>query len=719
MGRIAWESGQIGLLQERARQLRVRSHSAGATGLGQHLLSCEQCLTAADIDRARLSQCLRNVSEVAWQLRRDWERAQQSIEHGRKREQRAPDALTLPEAAPAAPTPPSPPVAAPPAPAPASPLPVAAPPPPAPASALPVAAPPPPAPPPLLVSAADAPAVPVSEEESTSSDREPPSLAVLLEIGARGASAQLADSLAPESPSRVAEINGIPLSVDSWPAAEAEEPAYLPASASASEEVTPPAPVAAPVLMPASAPAAQTMAGLAFGPNSSGQPSSEPAEVAFGEALRWARPSPLGRWSGVLGVAAVAGLIALVVAFNVPRKDTSHEASLSLMSSGTDPRYRSREGVSELLAQVHAEGSSESPELAALLNEEAALLPRAPAKPCAVGSAGCAPEIKPEERLAQHAVADPAVPREPGRWLLALRQPGIGIRDDSLVRELVEFHTDNTIGREKFQIELLQCNPYQALLHQSLIRHGLPIDLLALAMVASGCVADGESALGARGLWQLSTRTARAYQLRVTPGVIDERINPRKSSEAAGRLLADLYRKTGSWDLTVAAFGVGPFELLAHLSAAGKKADLWQMMTADPLLADAARYVSKVQAHALILANLDHFRFQLPSAPAAEDDESLEVPAGTRLGLVARAAGTTTTMIRELNPEMIGNTLPELPGEHFLVRIPKPGGPRAHEELARLLSARDDADQCVPHSFDWGHQRFTKSMAKRCEAPAP
>jgi hypothetical protein len=93
----------------------------------------------------------------------------------------------------------------------------------------------------------------------------------------------------------------------------------------------------------------------------------------------------------------------------------------------------------------------------------------------------------------------------------------------------------------------------------------------------------------------------------------------------------------------------------------------------------------------------------------------LEVPPGTRLGLVARAAASSTTKIRELNPDVIGDRVPDWPGQRFLLRVPKDAELRARETLPELISAADHADECVPHAFDWGRQRFTSAMASRCE----
>jgi membrane-bound lytic murein transglycosylase D len=159
---------------------------------------------------------------------------------------------------------------------------------------------------------------------------------------------------------------------------------------------------------------------------------------------------------------------------------------------------------------------------------------------------------------------------------------------------------------------------------------------------------------------------------------------------------------------------MGPFGLLAHLRQAGGDADYWDLVDAGRLPNETANYVPKIEAFALILANLEHFDFRAAQQKPAEASVELSVPSGTRIGLVARAVASSTTRIRELNPELMGGTTPGRSGESFSVRVPREAGPRAREVLERLIAQADDADECVPHAFDWGRQRFTRAMLTRC-----
>jgi hypothetical protein len=455
-------------------------------------------------------------------------------------------------------------------------------------------------------------------------------------------------------------------------------------------------------------------------PNGGG-PDSEPPEASSHETLP-VRRSGSFPWSAVsAGFVALAGIGVLVATLDGPQREVGVAAPLTAATSpvvraSAEPaivRPLPRDAVDALVAAAHGYGGIESPELADWIDEEGRELASGS---CALEALGCA-------WLRSAAAASP--PTEPTRlrrlaglrpsWLEGLEGPPIAGEDDPAVREAFEFYTRNSVGRETFQELLFRCGSQRELVHAALDRYGLPRELMALPMVASGCVSDVESPAGGRGLWQLTAAAARAYHLRVKAQVVDERIDPAKGTDAAVRLLEDLHRKVGSWELALAAHQLGPLALLSALQGAGDDARFAGLAAAGRLPPEVRETVPKVQAVALALANLDKLRFEPAPEPAAESTAMLEVPPGTRLGLVARAAASSTTKIRELNPDLIADRVPDLPGERFLLRVPKEAESRAREALPLLIASADHADECVPHAFDWGRQRFTNAMASRCE----
>jgi hypothetical protein len=440
---------------------------------------------------------------------------------------------------------------------------------------------------------------------------------------------------------------------------------------------------------------------------------------------------------GAIAVAALvlAGLATAIIVFK-RRADESERARLASIAAarkaakaeaGTPaelPRTRlldEDETYRALLAQVHGRGN-ESPELRALVDEQASLA----ARKCEGSSAACQQWAKMREALTGTGTVKRLTRRRtagsPDRinssWMLGLKMPEIPVENDPRVQRQFEYYTVGTVGRELFQAMLFRCGAYRDLIEATLIRYGLPIDLIAIVFTESGCEPQAVSPVGAAGLWQFMPETARAYHLRVKEGVIDERRSPPKSTEAAVRFLRDLhdkmvvYNKDGVWDLVFGGFNLGPFAMAARAERAGGDVGFWDLVDAAMLPDETAQYVPTVQAVALILNNLQKLKFAGVQMRSPQLTSDLEVPAGTRLSLIARAASTSVNQLRSMNLDIRGDRTPAL--ANFAVQVPKDVVFQAGDTLKALMAAKDDSDLCVAPSFDWGRERFTDEMAAAC-----
>jgi hypothetical protein len=373
-----------------------------------------------------------------------------------------------------------------------------------------------------------------------------------------------------------------------------------------------------------------------------------------------------------------------------------------------------------LLAQVHGRGQ-ESPELRALVDEQAALA----AGQCAGSSAECQQWAKIRKVLTgngnkritrRHASGSPD--RINSGWMVGFKLPEIPVENDPRVQRQFEYYTVGAVGRELFQAMLFRCGAYRDLIEATLIRYGLPIDLIAVVFAESGCEPQAVSPVGAAGLWQFMPETARAYHLRVKEGVIDERRSPPKSTEAAVRFLRDLhdkmvvYNKDGVWDLVFGAYNLGPFAMAARAERAGGNVGFWDLVDAEMLPDETAQYAPTVQAVALILNNLQKLKFAGVQMRSPQLTSDLEVPAGTRLSLIARAASTSVHQLRSMNLDISGDRTPAV--ANFAVQVPKDVVFQAGDTLKALVAAKDDSDLCVAPSFDWGRELFTDEMAAAC-----
>lgn len=87
-------------------------------------------------------------------------------------------------------------------------------------------------------------------------------------------------------------------------------------------------------------------------------------------------------------------------------------------------------------------------------------------------------------------------------------------------------------------------------------RMGLPRELAALPHVESSFNTYAYSKVGAAGMWQFMRSTGRRF-LRID-AVVDERLDPYRSTEAAARFLEQNYIVLGSWPLALTAYNHGP-----------------------------------------------------------------------------------------------------------------------------------------------------------------
>lgn len=483
------------------------------------------------------------------------------------------------------------------------------------------------------------------------------------------------------------------------------------------------------------------------GHRGSGRPSSERGERAGSRVSSRSEPRldfdgssrrprdgrfPVPWWIGGVAVALVGLVVVLLLVFGRSRvsvnasSDATQVAPAAATELPTSRLLDDRERMKALISLVHDYGGGESPELADLLNEEAALVYEVIERSCqqpgdkcdrpAPMVAGTVRSTGPQHQI-QHLFEERKVQSSGRRsggqvpeWLAGLSTPAIGVEDDPNVRRWVEYYTEKQAGREAFQSMLFRCGAYRDLIETTLVNHGMPKALLALVMTESGCVPHAESPVGARGLWQFMPATARAYHLHVKENVVDERISPPKSTEAAVAFLADLYRKMGSWEFALASYNMGPFGLSARIRRAGGDVTFWDLAAAGFLPEETAKYVPRIQAYALILENLAHFNFSTAQMRATEVTGELDAPPGTRLGMVARAASTSLDHLKLLNPDIVGVVVPDLRGARFVVQVPKEDVFRARSVLEQLLADGDQRDKCVSSAFDWGSERFTDKM---------
>ena len=287
-------------------------------------------------------------------------------------------------------------------------------------------------------------------------------------------------------------------------------------------------------------------------------------------------------------------------------------------------------------------------------------------------------------------------------WLGGLALPNLPLRYDERVVKYLRFYRDSSSGRAVARVWAKKSGRYRAALQAELAKAGLPTDLVWLSLIESSHNPTIVSPAGAAGLWQFMPDTARTYGLAVDRWV-DERLDPERSTEAATRFLADLYRRFGSWDLAMAAYNMGHGGLVRAIKKFNTN-DFWELGRHEAGIPwETSLYVPKILATAIAMNNKKSFGLDDVAPDPPESFDTVRVGPGVALEAVARAAGVEPAVVERLNPAFLaGRTPPVAPGRvspNYTVRLPK-ASPAAGRNLGAIERSRDELAPFVVRQGD-------------------
>ncbi|MBK8255441.1 MAG: transglycosylase SLT domain-containing protein [Polyangiaceae bacterium] len=245
----------------------------------------------------------------------------------------------------------------------------------------------------------------------------------------------------------------------------------------------------------------------------------------------------------------------------------------------------------------------------------------------------------------------------------------------------VRLFTKTESGRQNFLARFRRAGAYREVVERALRDAGLPEDLEWVAAIESGYDPRVVSPKGAAGLWQFMPETGSTYGL-YQSAYVDERMDVIRSSRAAVSHMRDLYERFGRWDMALAAYNMGYDGVLRatekYLASPGSKerrpsapVELSELAEAKLIPEETANYVPQIMAFAIVAANRSRFGLDVTSLAPAEplDLAEISVPEGSRLRTIARAAGMSTSTLRDYNPHLLRDRVPPTGGD-FIVYIP-------------------------------------------------
>ncbi|MEL6355794.1 MAG: transglycosylase SLT domain-containing protein [Bacteroidota bacterium] len=258
--------------------------------------------------------------------------------------------------------------------------------------------------------------------------------------------------------------------------------------------------------------------------------------------------------------------------------------------------------------------------------------------------------------------------------------------DAQLQRKIYQY-----VGRGGSGTELMlgRAELYFPIFEMYLQQFELPVSLKYLPVAESLLRSKAVSSARAAGLWQLMPGTARAYGLRVD-NVVDERLNPHRSTEAAMRILRDLYIQFEDWSLVLAAYNSGSGRVRKAIRLAGTH-EYSQVKRYLPK--ETQQYVAAYLAAAYAV-NFYGDHGLAPRAGKLNDQplSYLRVYRELSLRKVARAADIDYRYLRRLNPAYGRGYIPKNRVGHRLC-VPK----QALYATQRLVWMRDNLVEIQKH----------------------
>ena len=190
---------------------------------------------------------------------------------------------------------------------------------------------------------------------------------------------------------------------------------------------------------------------------------------------------------------------------------------------------------------------------------------------------------------------------------------------------------------------------YFPIIEEELAAAGLPLELRYLPIIESNLSIRATSRMGAVGLWQFMPATGKNLGLEIN-SLVDERCDVLKSTRAACKFLAYLYKVYGDWTLAIAAYNCGPGNVNRALTRAGESCKtFWDIY--DFLPRETRGYVPKYIAAAYAYTYHKAHNITPKNLPDCISTDTVMINRVMHLGQVASTLNIPIETLRDLNPQ--------------------------------------------------------------------
>ena len=197
---------------------------------------------------------------------------------------------------------------------------------------------------------------------------------------------------------------------------------------------------------------------------------------------------------------------------------------------------------------------------------------------------------------------------------------------------------------------------YMPIFEQALEVEGLPLELKYLPVVESALNPVAKSRVGAAGLWQFMMRTGKGLGLEIN-SLVDERLDPYKSSRMAAKYLKQLHSIYGDWSLAIAAYNCGPGKVNQALRRAGGTGkDFWQVYAFLPK--ETRGYVPAFIAANYVMTYFKHHNISPALAKKPIVVDTVQVTRRIHFNQIANILNLPIEALRVLNPQYRKDVIP-------------------------------------------------------------
>lgn len=252
------------------------------------------------------------------------------------------------------------------------------------------------------------------------------------------------------------------------------------------------------------------------------------------------------------------------------------------------------------------------------------------------------------------------------------------------VREEIELLTRAPDGQNSFFVKAYRRSGiYRPYILEELKKAGLPAELSWLPLIESGFKVNALSSARALGLWQFIPSTGSKFGLR-RDRLVDERLDPEKSTQAAIAYMKELHQIFGDWTTVLAAYNCGEGKVLRVIREQNFNYldNFWDLY--EQLPRETARYVPRFLATLHIVSNPKKYGLDLVALSSPPEYNTAKISKRVHLKDIASLIGSSQEELRYLNPELRYNVVP---GEDYALRIP----PDKREILLAKLDALPDS----------------------------